>query len=373
VDLSHADFKEQSAKVAHYGRGGYYKVKAATHRGKVATGRSLAKSKSIHRDQQLMEDPDVDVDIDDDDEEEPETDEDDAEVHDAQHKGKGVERGSPPLASEQKGKEEQESIQILDLHSHNPIIKYRGRVFEADWAEVIGTEAIFSRHDPSKPLPALRNLADNVDLLGASASKILTREKVLKPRKPEADGLADIRKDWNIRIPVGKDKAGEKGQQARFLENLIALKKKKGEKDEVTVYAKPSTGSVSREQQPPFLNPRQRRKVADDSATEFQEVEFEGIRRRSRKVGSRWNRAGSRQIGMEGDGDHGGSGAQLSTPTPVRWSHMMTPDGRRSDQEGALEREPPPSTKEGDDGGAVNEPLKDSEVDNEAEDIHMTG
>ncbi|PFH58741.1 hypothetical protein XA68_13301 [Ophiocordyceps unilateralis] len=135
-----------------------------------------------------------------------------------------------------------EDIQILDLHSARPLISYRGRVFEGRWAEVIGTEAILAYHDDKRPLPALRNLADGIDVLAASSSRIMTTEKLVKPKVPEADTLAPIRCEWNIRIPPGKRRTQEKMQQVHFLENMIALKKKKGQTDQVTVFAKDGAG-----------------------------------------------------------------------------------------------------------------------------------
>lgn len=123
-------------------------------------------------------------------------------------------------------------------------------VFKGSWAEVIRTEAIFARHNPHNPhnpLPALPNPPYDVDLVAASASEMLTTEKVLKPRSGTgtgSDDLAGIAKEWNIRIAVGKNmKSGEGAQQACFLESLIALKKKRGESDQVTVFAKAGDGS----------------------------------------------------------------------------------------------------------------------------------
>ncbi|KAK2681154.1 Transcription factor TFIIIC, triple barrel domain [Fusarium oxysporum f. sp. vasinfectum] len=133
---------------------------------------------------------------------------------------------------------ENENIQILELHSEKPVISYKGRTFEGSWAEVIGTEAIFATRDSDRPLPALRHLDGNIDFLGACASRIATKETVVKPKIIREDPLAAIREEWNIRIPVGKDRSGERAEQTRFLENLMAIKKRNKEKDQVTAKKK---------------------------------------------------------------------------------------------------------------------------------------
>lgn len=255
------------------------------------------------------------------------------------NKGKGVDRGFPTqpprhaLGLDKPNGNAQEDIQILDLHSQHPLISYRGRIFEGDWSEIIGSEAILTQRTPSTasltPLPALRHLADDIDLLAVSASKILTREKILKPLQSsettERNAALDaVKKEWSIRIPLGKrDKEGEKGEQARFLETLMALKKKKGEKDGVTVYAKPAgeerggdTGAVKTVRQ------RARARAAKEARP--------GRRRRSRKAGPGWTRAGTGlQVGVAegggGDAGGGGGGTMLSTPTPLRWDDLLTP------------------------------------------------
>lgn len=252
IELSYPEFKDRATRGPHHSRGGYYKNWMDQSTAFPRTAVAGAKG----------------------DEEGSQSDDDDEDNDDGEPEGQdggdeGDDDDGPPLDPEllaasksmeterraaKKGKddgdddeEEEEAevledIQILELHSANPIISYRGRVFEGQWAEVIGTEAILARHDKGKPLPALRNLADKVDVLAASSSRIMTTEKVLKPKVAEEDTLAPIKEEWNIRVPRGKDKTGERALQANFLENLIALKKKKGQTDQVTVYATDGAG-----------------------------------------------------------------------------------------------------------------------------------
>lgn len=142
-----------------------------------------------------------------------------------------------------------EEIQILELHSKEPIVSYRNHVFRGTWSENIGTEMIFATHDGNAPLPALRHLPQNVDLLAASASRINFQEATLRPREtgriPDGIGFGGIdlqediperyRRNGGIYVHIGGDKSGQRQPQAHFLEDLIALKRKRGETDEVTV------------------------------------------------------------------------------------------------------------------------------------------
>ncbi|KAL2259238.1 hypothetical protein VTK26DRAFT_7160 [Humicola hyalothermophila] len=143
-----------------------------------------------------------------------------------------------------------EEIQILGLHSDEPIVSYRNHVFIGTWSENIGTEMIFALHDDDAPLPALRRLHQNIDLLAASASRINFHEATLRPRDRNTipDGVRfrgpdlqdeDIperyKRNGGIYVHIGGDKTGQRQPQAHFLEDLIALKRKRGETDQVTI------------------------------------------------------------------------------------------------------------------------------------------
>lgn len=146
-------------------------------------------------------------------------------------------------------------IQILDLHSDKPYISYRGRVFEGEWAEVMGTELILAQHDQNDNLAVLRHLAHGVDLLAASSSRIITKERIPKLKETRDDDLAEIKHECNIKVPAGKDRSGERARQARFLENLMALKKKKGQEDQVTIYATNTAGQDFEDNKDPDQKP----------------------------------------------------------------------------------------------------------------------
>lgn len=330
MDLSYPEFKSQSVRMPQYGRGGYYKARQSTGRSRGQTSTKLRRDAVQNTSQEGLDPASNDTTAHDEGQGDGDAAVDMAEntASQRQDKGKGIDLGTPqPHLLEAEGMDEDgpESVQILELHSQNPIISYRGRIFEGDWSEIIGTEAIFTRHDPDTPLPALRNLADGIDLLGASAAKITTKEKFVQLRQPdEPDSLADIKKEWNIRIPVGRDnKAKEKAAQARFLENLIAVKMKKGETDHVTVYAKPPEGGTGSLSKTAEVKTRGRRKPTEKPR---------GPRAAKRaRTQPRWDH----EVESTAEGSMAGEGS-LSTPTPIRWADLITLGGMDDDQAGRL-------------------------------------
>ena len=156
-------------------------------------------------------------------------------------------------------------IQILDLHAPNPVISYRGKVLQGRWAQVLGTEALFIKRDAKNPLPALMNYPDEMDLLAASAARIITTEVIPEPRTgpenniPDQAVLEDLKKEHHIHIPLPTHLTDARERQTTFLENLMALKKKRGEEDLVTVYALPPTSQDFRDGKDPDTKPKTKR------------------------------------------------------------------------------------------------------------------
>ncbi|KAF5026329.1 hypothetical protein F66182_1593 [Fusarium sp. NRRL 66182] len=353
LDLSYPEFKDRQTRAPHHSRGGYYKNWLDHH----------PSLRGMHGE----EDNDEDNDNDNEPLPEPEADDDELEIDPqlSNDKGKGVDRdeaGDSTREGGTKTRGETEDIQILELHSQNPIISYKGRVFEGSWAEIIGTETIFASRDSGQPLPALRHLNGNIDFLGACASRIATSESIVKPKIIKEDPLAAVREEWNIRIPVGKDRSGERAQQTRFLENLMALKKTKGETDQVTVWAKDGEGKDFKDNRDPDYKPRRRRRLLNEDGEEV--IPKRERRRASGCRGGRPRlRAGRSCIrgsvadptpsiarGLESPAREGA----LSTPTPGRWNDL---DGREDDDM---------------DQGEDNDDHSDSDED-EDEDMVMMG
>jgi hypothetical protein len=133
-------------------------------------------------------------------------------------------------------------VQIMGLHTRNPFASYNGHVYSCQWASNIGTELLFTEHDPDSSLPVLRNLPGNVDLLAASSARIISNSVSLEPKpgartQPEPKKRIDkSKKDHALSIPVGHTASEQRKGQARFLERLMEIKEAKGEEDDVTVY-----------------------------------------------------------------------------------------------------------------------------------------
>ncbi|KAI9743944.1 MAG: hypothetical protein M1818_002678 [Claussenomyces sp. TS43310] len=183
------------------------------------------------------EEAEADVDGDDDDDMmDPDAPADDAVTGDARDAGDTGDTGE---------ERKLEDIQILDLHSENPFVSYRGVTFSCQWAENIGTELLFAEHDSSNSLTALRPLKDGVDLLAASSARLISNPVNLVPRyAPGQTGPASAGNDLPLRkeddsaqIHTEAKISAERNEQALFLEKLMDLRIKRGEKDNVPLVA----------------------------------------------------------------------------------------------------------------------------------------
>lgn len=129
-------------------------------------------------------------------------------------------------------------IQILDLESDNPLISFRDHIFTCQWAKNIGTELLFTKHDSQAKLPTLRKLPNDVDLLGACCARIVSKTATLvKTHKEETRDPLAQEADGPLVESVSAAASDDRRQQARFLEQLMKIKKRKSEPDEVTVIA----------------------------------------------------------------------------------------------------------------------------------------
>ncbi|KAI1085304.1 hypothetical protein F5B20DRAFT_575771 [Whalleya microplaca] len=164
-------------------------------------------------------------------------------------------RNRPPISKEKQqplaqhdsptddGDEHQ--VQILELHSQNPIVSYKGRVYSGQWSQNAGTELLMTKRDDEAPLPALRHLHDDVELLAASCARINVQERELRPRhgglNRQRNHGVSAENDSAIGAvipPPDKTATRERVDQGNFLANFMALKKRRGETDKVTVLAK---------------------------------------------------------------------------------------------------------------------------------------
>lgn len=244
-----------------------------------------------------------------------------------------------------------EEIQILELHSKEPIVSYRNHVFRGSWCENIGTEMIFTPHDDNAPLPTLRHLPQNMDLIAASATRINFHEATLAPK--ERDGMSDriflgfgyseedipdrYKRNGGIYVHIGGDKSGQRQPQAHFLEDLIALKRKRGETDEVTV--QPLETRQNKLMVEDEEEERRRRKLRQDHA---RNVRWRDKRREERELGlgspernyvprmggrRGWPRRARRAALIRRDTGaisrfRADRAANASAPTPAHWSDI---------------------------------------------------
>ncbi|KAI1105112.1 hypothetical protein F4804DRAFT_305158 [Jackrogersella minutella] len=140
--------------------------------------------------------------------------------------------------------EDDHQVQIMDLHSEHPVISYRGRVYEGIWNQNVGTELLLTKRDEYNPLPVLRHLDHDVELLAASCARITVKEMDLNPkddllkRQRNADASTERNALGSLVPPAERWSTRERIDQGNFLANFIALKKRRGETDDVTVIAK---------------------------------------------------------------------------------------------------------------------------------------
>ncbi|KAK4185264.1 hypothetical protein QBC35DRAFT_504116 [Podospora australis] len=247
-----------------------------------------------------------------------------------------------------------EEIQILELHSEEPMVSYRNHVFRGSWCENIGTEMIFTPHDDKAPLPALRNLQHNIDLIAASSCRVNFTETELLPvdfkeaplfgTDPEFMG-EDLperyKRNGGVYIHIGGDKSGLRQPQAHFLEDLICLKRKRGEMDEVTIQSVETRHN--RLMMADEEEERRRRKLRQDQdrvhkwRDERRKEAEAGLEHDRQYVpmrgsgGRRWPRTRARRAALVRR-DTGalsraaprgaGEGQDMNEPTPSRWEQL---------------------------------------------------
>ncbi|KAE9378371.1 hypothetical protein N431DRAFT_554586 [Stipitochalara longipes BDJ] len=132
------------------------------------------------------------------------------------------------------------TVQISELHSKEPFVLFRGKYYKCQWHTNIGTELLFTKHDPDDPdpLPSLRTLSGDVDLLAASSARIMGKEVLLTPKDQKVEKPRRSRlKVKDLAIDVGKGASAKRKAQAKFLEEFINIKLEMGELDAVTVNA----------------------------------------------------------------------------------------------------------------------------------------
>jgi hypothetical protein len=121
-----------------------------------------------------------------------------------------------------------EQIQILGLHTSNPIISYHNQVFTCSWADQIGTELVFSHPDPDADHhTAPLRTGDAFELLAANSVKILGRKGTLT----SSSGERALESESTPRVLPRRGAVPT--NQTQFLERLQNIKAARGETDTV--------------------------------------------------------------------------------------------------------------------------------------------
>ncbi|KAL4927414.1 TFIIIC subunit 6 family protein [Aspergillus undulatus] len=156
-----------------------------------------------------------------------------------------------------------ERVQILGLHTANPIISYQNQIFSGTWADQLGTELFFARPDNTNPefdvdddpetttpttkITPLKH-TDDYDLISANSVKILGRKANLISNSGSTAATEQ-------RTPVSDTsrmvyKPAHQTNQARFLKKLQDIKQRKGETDTVRTIFSTARARASLEDRP---------------------------------------------------------------------------------------------------------------------------
>lgn len=215
-------------------------------------------------------------------------------------------------------------VQIMELHSDNPIISYKGRVYQGQWSQNVGTEFLMTKRDEDNPLPVLRHLDHDVELLAASCARITVDEVQLKPQERPNKRRRNVNftKEANAMRPIvppaERWSTQTRRDQGNFLASLIELKKRRGEADEVTVIAKGNDLRVNH-------NRARKRK---GHRGKFNLPHLRGPRR---PRGADLLRTLSiREQSAAPSGASRVSPEAISTPTPLRWDDL---EGQEEEEE----------------------------------------
>ncbi|KAI9893344.1 MAG: hypothetical protein M1814_000474 [Vezdaea aestivalis] len=166
------------------------------------------------------------------------------------------------------------SIQILDLHTKEPILSHDSHVYRLEWADDISSNLLFA---PTHPQPTLlttttpRLLATPVTMVpkpmdrpsrkgkkAATGLNTTDHDPDSATTSPPPDDTLDsdtLENGRPTKIPLGPGVSYARRKQAHFLESLMAIKRQNNEEDEVTVYARRRVENPNK--------PGKRRRISD--------------------------------------------------------------------------------------------------------------
>jgi hypothetical protein len=153
-------------------------------------------------------------------------------------------------------------VQVVGLHTPNPLVMYNGQLLSCHWTSTIGTDMFFVKPDSNaaSPSQALRYLP-SVDLLSLGSAKLVAKVGRLRPRDdlfdessdtqhPNGSTDAPVDSQGAAAPPPTENTAGHQQSTteeagptpANFLARLNEAKAKRGEKSRLVI-SKTSEGS----------------------------------------------------------------------------------------------------------------------------------
>lgn len=165
-------------------------------------------------------------------------------------------------------------IQVMGLHTPNPLVVYNGQLLSCHWTSTIGTDMFFVKPDvhaatttqPLRSLPA-------VDLLSLGSSKLVAKVGNLQPREdvsqPSEPAKGPIKSPTSTAAVSGEGEGqrpsadGAKPTSTNFLARLNEAKAKRGETSQLAL-SKTSDGPRLVAEKAIVVNPASSRADEDE-------------------------------------------------------------------------------------------------------------
>ncbi|TKA30366.1 hypothetical protein B0A50_02593 [Salinomyces thailandicus] len=153
-------------------------------------------------------------------------------------------------------------LQVLDLHTANPFVKFNQEIYSCNWHTDLGTQFYVATPGIGIAEKPLRP-GNVLDVIGTSRTRLICRPALLKPRvdpavhqsdhtptsavnnptgagetataTPTPSDFSTLRPGQQLVIPRDRVQNKNTEQQASFLERLSAIKLKRGETDMIPV------------------------------------------------------------------------------------------------------------------------------------------
>ncbi|KAF2134831.1 hypothetical protein P153DRAFT_278487 [Dothidotthia symphoricarpi CBS 119687] len=126
-------------------------------------------------------------------------------------------------------------VQVVGLHTANPLVMYNGQLLSCRWTATVGTDMFFVKPegDAEGVEPALRSLPA-VDLLALGSAKLVAKVARLQPRDELFDDAADSRPEPGVDAEMegtapSTSAPSVQPPPASFLARLNQAKIKRGE------------------------------------------------------------------------------------------------------------------------------------------------